>query len=73
MRKKPKILIEHILEYIGSIEEYLSGISKEEFLSSREKQDALLEGSRSSGRRSSKFRKSLRSNTKKSHGEGWRA
>jgi uncharacterized protein with HEPN domain len=46
MRKEPKILIEHILEYIGSIEEYLIGISKEEFLSSRERQDALLEGLR---------------------------
>jgi len=42
MRKDPKILIEHILECIGLIEEYLSGVSKEEFLCSREKQDAVI-------------------------------
>jgi uncharacterized protein with HEPN domain len=42
MGKDPKILVEHILECIGLIEEYLSGVSKEEFLSSKEKQDAVI-------------------------------
>jgi uncharacterized protein with HEPN domain len=42
MRKDPKILIEHILECIGLIEEYLSGVSREEFLGSKEKQDAVI-------------------------------
>jgi uncharacterized protein with HEPN domain len=42
MRKDPKILIEHILESINLIEKYLTGINKEEFLRSREKQDAVI-------------------------------
>jgi uncharacterized protein with HEPN domain len=42
MRKDPKVLIEHILESIELIEGYLRGVSKEEFLRSREKQDAVI-------------------------------
>jgi uncharacterized protein with HEPN domain len=42
MRKDPKVLIEHILESIELIEGYLRGVSREEFLSSREKQDAVI-------------------------------
>jgi uncharacterized protein with HEPN domain len=42
MRKDPKVLIEHILESIELIEGYLRGVSREEFLRSREKQDAVI-------------------------------
>jgi len=42
MKKDPKIFIEHILESIERIEEYTKGLSKEEFLSSGEKQDAVI-------------------------------
>jgi uncharacterized protein with HEPN domain len=42
MRKDPKVLIGHILESIELIEGYLRGVSREEFLRSREKQDAVI-------------------------------
>jgi len=42
MKKDPKIFIEHILESIERIEEYIKGITKDEFLSSRKTQDAVI-------------------------------
>ena len=42
MRKDPKIFIEHILESIETIKEYIKDLKKEEFLASREKQDAVI-------------------------------
>jgi len=42
MKKDPKIFIEHILESIKDIEEYIKGIKKDEFLSSRKTQDAVI-------------------------------
>jgi len=42
MKKDPKIFIEHILESIERIGEYLRGITKDEFFASREKQDAVI-------------------------------
>lgn len=41
MKKDPRIFVEHILECIGKIEEYLGGVTKEEFLSSTMLQDAV--------------------------------
>jgi len=42
MSKEPLILIGHILECIGLIEEYASGKNKEDFLEDREFQDAVI-------------------------------
>ena len=42
MKKDPKIFIEHILESIERIEEYVKGVTKDEFLSSRKTQDAVI-------------------------------
>lgn len=42
MKKDPRIFIEHILESIDAIEEYIKNLEKEEFLASREKQDAVI-------------------------------
>ena len=42
MKKDPLIFIEHILGSIEAIEEYISDLSKKEFLGSREKQDAVI-------------------------------
>jgi len=42
MKKDPKIFIKHILESIERIEEYTKGITKDEFLSSRKTQDAVI-------------------------------
>jgi uncharacterized protein with HEPN domain len=42
MKKDPLVFIEHILESIDSIKEYIEGLSKEDFFSSKEKQDAIL-------------------------------
>jgi uncharacterized protein with HEPN domain len=42
MKKDPGIFIEHILESIERIEEYTKGLSKEDFLRSSEKQDAVI-------------------------------
>jgi len=42
MSKAWRVFIEHILESISLIENYSSGFSKEEFLESIEKQDAII-------------------------------
>ena len=42
MKKDPKIFIEHILESIARIEEYTKEITKNEFLKSRQTQDAVI-------------------------------
>lgn len=42
MSKSGKVFIEHILESISLIESYSKGFSKEEFLESIEKQDAII-------------------------------
>jgi uncharacterized protein with HEPN domain len=42
MAKDYKILIKHILECIGKIEEYSKDITKETFLSSTQAQDAIM-------------------------------
>jgi len=42
VKRDPRVLIEHILENIELIEEYLKGVSKEEFFRSREEQDAVI-------------------------------
>jgi len=42
MRKDPEVFIKHILESIYAIESYIKGLSKEEFLASMEKQDAVI-------------------------------
>jgi uncharacterized protein with HEPN domain len=42
MKKDPKIFVEHILESIERIDEYTKKISKKEFFSSEEKQDAVI-------------------------------
>ncbi|MEM2571078.1 MAG: DUF86 domain-containing protein [Thermoproteota archaeon] len=42
MKKDPRIFIEHDLESINAIEKYIEGLSKEEFLASMEKQDAVI-------------------------------
>lgn len=42
MRERDKVFIEHILESITLIQSYTEQLTKEEFLSSREKQDAVI-------------------------------
>jgi len=42
MRKDPRVFIKHILESINAIERYIEGLSREEFLASMEKQDAVI-------------------------------
>jgi uncharacterized protein with HEPN domain len=42
MNKDPLVFIEHVLESIDAIKEYTKGLSKEDFSSSKEKQDAVL-------------------------------
>lgn len=42
MKKDPRIFIDHILESIERIEEYLEGLSKEGFLNSKKTQDAVI-------------------------------
>ena len=42
MKKDPRIFIQHILDSITLIEEYVQGITKEEFLSRTEKQDSVI-------------------------------
>lgn len=42
MKKDPKIFIEHILECIERIEEYLRGVNKNEFLNSVQLQDSVI-------------------------------
>jgi len=41
MKKDPKILIEHILESIERIEQYIEGTTKDQFLDSIQLQDAV--------------------------------
>ena len=40
MSKDPKILLQHILESIVALREYLTGVDEAEYLSNMEKQDA---------------------------------
>ena len=42
MKKSPEIFIEHILECLNYIEEYTEGITKEDFISSVQLQDAVI-------------------------------
>lgn len=42
MKKDPKIFIAHVLECIELIEEYVEGITKDEFFSSLQLQDAVI-------------------------------
>ena len=42
MKKDPKIFIQHILESIARIEEYTKEITKNEFLNSKQIQDAVI-------------------------------
>jgi len=42
VKEKDKVFIEHILESITFIQSYMEQLTKEEFLSSREKQDAII-------------------------------
>ena len=42
MKKDPLVFIEHILESIETIEEYVEGTTKEDFMSSKKTQDAVV-------------------------------
>ena len=42
MKKDPKIFLQHILESIEKIEEYIKNMSKREFLNSSQTQDAVM-------------------------------
>lgn len=42
MRKDPEIFLEHILQCIELIEEYVQGITKKEFLESVQLQDSII-------------------------------
>lgn len=42
MKKDPKVFIQHILECIERIEEYMKGLQKGKFLSSPQIQDAVI-------------------------------
>lgn len=42
MKKEPKLFLDHILECIQLIEEYLQNKTKEEFFASRQLQDSIL-------------------------------
>ncbi len=42
MKKDPLIFLKHIFECVNKIEEYLKGISKEEFLKNTQLQDAII-------------------------------
>ena len=42
MKKDPRIFIEHVLECIERIEEYVQGVTKEKFLHSPQLQDAII-------------------------------
>ena len=42
MKKDPRIFIEHILECIARIEEYVKDVTKEEFMRSPQLQDAIV-------------------------------
>jgi len=42
MKKDPRIFIEHILECIELIEDYTRGVTKEDFIKSRQLQDSVI-------------------------------
>jgi len=42
MIKNPQIYIQHILESIEVVAEYIDGVSKKDFLADKEKQDAVI-------------------------------
>ncbi len=42
MDKDPKLFLKHILESVQQIEEYVGGISREQFLASPQIQDAVM-------------------------------
>ena len=42
MKKDPKIFLEHILQCIELIEEYVEGITKKQFLESVQLQDSII-------------------------------
>ena len=42
MKKDPLIFIEHILESIKNIEDFMQGVSKSYFLNNKEKQSAVI-------------------------------
>ncbi|UCE66739.1 MAG: DUF86 domain-containing protein [Candidatus Zixiibacteriota bacterium] len=42
MKKDPRVLIEHVLECIDLIEDYLDGKTKNDFLESNQLQDAVI-------------------------------
>jgi len=42
MKKEPKIFLQHIIESIEAIEDYVNGVSKKEFRQDQEKQDAIV-------------------------------
>jgi len=42
MKKDPKIFLEHILQCIGRVEEYVEGVTKKQFLESVQLQDAII-------------------------------
>jgi len=42
MKKDPKIFLQHILESIEKIEEYIKNMNKQEFLKSSQTQDAVI-------------------------------
>jgi len=42
MKKEPKLLIEHILESITNIEQYVSGLELKDFMADQQKQDSVL-------------------------------
>ena len=42
MKRDYKLFIQDVIESINTIEEYLRGMTKEEFIKNREKQDAVI-------------------------------
>jgi uncharacterized protein with HEPN domain len=42
MKKDPGIFLDHVIESVDTIAEYAEGVTKEAFLASREKQDAVI-------------------------------
>jgi uncharacterized protein with HEPN domain len=42
MKKDPKIFLQHIIDSIEKIEEYIKDINKQEFLKSSQIQDAVI-------------------------------
>lgn len=42
MKKDPKIFLEHILQCIERIEEYVEGVTKKQFLESVQLQDSVI-------------------------------